>query len=259
MTNIPILVYYNGKWDGNFKYSDYKNKGAVLKSDSNYNNLLEILENILKINQTETTLDIKFKLEDVDEPMQIEDDQSFLFYFELRKSAKEVATYPLCVTANVKNKQVMHNQTSSVATGLHTVPSESSATLQQTVDTDKMEAVTDIVEYGRLLSMKIVHGADIQAYENREYKEHEIISDPSKHDIEVGQIYKDKDTLKTALSHYAIRNNFQYKIEKSCNREYQLVCYVNNCQWGLRAARKSKADLFVIKRMNKIHTYSLEE
>ena len=156
MTNIPILVYYNGKWDENFNFTDYQKKGAVLSSESNFNNLLEILKNILKINYSETTMDIKFQLEDINEPMQIENDQSFLFYFELRKNAKEVAKYPLCVTTNEKNKQVTHNQTTSMGTGLHRVPSESSANLQQTVDTEKTEATTDIIEYGRLLSMKIV-------------------------------------------------------------------------------------------------------
>ena len=56
-----------------------------------------------------------------------------------------------------------------------------------------------------------------------------VISNKQHEHIELDQIYKDRETLKIVLRHYAIRNNFQYYVKKSCQKEYLVACLNKNC------------------------------
>ena len=50
MQRIPVLVYYDGCWDDNWNFTNFNKKGAVLESDSTYNDLVTILQKILHVN-----------------------------------------------------------------------------------------------------------------------------------------------------------------------------------------------------------------
>ena len=76
-------------------------------------------------------------------------------------------------------------------------------------------------------------------------------------EIEKDQLYKNKEVLKTALSMYAIRNNFQYRVNKSCMKELDLLCIDPNCKWSLCTSRINKTKIFQIKMYYHIHTCSL--
>ncbi|XP_060974268.1 uncharacterized protein LOC115695506 [Cannabis sativa] len=56
-----------------------------------------------------------------------------------------------------------------------------------------------------------------------------LITDKHHPEVEKGQAYKDKETLKNVLSYYAIKNNFQYKVWKSCSQECSLKCVHKSC------------------------------
>ncbi|XP_062112873.1 uncharacterized protein LOC133824028 [Humulus lupulus] len=85
-----------------------------------------------------------------------------------------------------------------------------------------------------------------------------VITNPRHPEIEIGQIYKDKATLKSVLSYFAITNHFQYKVFKSCSREYNIICLDKNCKWSIRASRNGTTKSFFIRKYYKIHTCSLE-
>ena len=75
-----------------------------------------------------------------------------------------------------------------------------------------------------------------------------LITDKHHPEVEKGQAYKDKETLKNVLSYYAIKNNFQYKVWKSCSQEYSLKCVYESCNWSLRASRNGPTNTFIIRR-----------
>ncbi|XP_074347535.1 uncharacterized protein LOC141686396 [Apium graveolens] len=72
------------------------------------------------------------------------------------------------------------------------------------------------------------------------------------------QIYRDIETLQMVLSLYAIKNNFQYKVKKSCTNEYFVKCVDQNCKWLLRASRNGKTGQFIIRKLFNNHTCDLE-
>ena len=58
------------------------------------------------------------------------------------------------------------------------------------------------------------------------------IKDPNTmNKIQVGQIFVYKMVLQESMCLYAIRNDFQFKTEKSCNRQYWVVCINPDCTW----------------------------
>ncbi|XP_060968631.1 uncharacterized protein LOC133036152 [Cannabis sativa] len=78
-----------------------------------------------------------------------------------------------------------------------------------------------------------------------------LITDKHHPEVEKGQAYKDKETLKNVLSYYAIKNNFQYKVWKSYSQEYSLKCVYESCNWSLRASRNGPTNTFIIRSLNK--------
>ncbi|XP_062100401.1 uncharacterized protein LOC133806297 [Humulus lupulus] len=76
--------------------------------------------------------------------------------------------------------------------------------------------------------------------------------------IEQGQIYKDKNTIKSALSYHAMLHNFQFKTKRSEPREYLVTCADNTCSWFVRASKYRNQDLFKVRKCIPNHTCSVE-
>ncbi|XP_062114506.1 uncharacterized protein LOC133825606 [Humulus lupulus] len=85
-----------------------------------------------------------------------------------------------------------------------------------------------------------------------------VISDCRVNTIEQGQIYKDKNTIKSTLSYYAMLHNFQFKTKRSEPREYLVTCANETCNWLVRASKYRNQDLFKVRKCNPNHTCSVE-
>ncbi|XP_050232966.1 uncharacterized protein LOC126681471 [Mercurialis annua] len=64
--------------------------------------------------------------------------------------------------------------------------------------------------------------------------------------------------MKTRLSLYAIANNFQFTVSKSCTIKYVLNYLDKNCKWSSRASRDGRTSMFLIRRLNNMHTCSVD-
>lgn len=64
---------------------------------------------------------------------------------------------------------------------------------------------------------------------NNETNEIAIITSKMHPDIEVGQIYQDKETLKSVLSFHAIKNHYQFRVYRTCPKKYFANCLNDNC------------------------------
>ena len=49
--------------------------------------------------------------------------------------------------------------------------------------------------------------------------------------IEVGQIYNNKKELQHKLALVAMKENFQFKVTKSCSQRFEVGCRYNDCTW----------------------------
>ncbi|XP_060974543.1 uncharacterized protein LOC133039654 [Cannabis sativa] len=84
-----------------------------------------------------------------------------------------------------------------------------------------------------------------------------IINDKRHETIEKGQIYKDKETLISTLCYFAIKKTFQYKVVKSCTKEYNIVCLDTNCKWSLKATKNGNTETFIIRSYEEEHTCAI--
>ncbi|XP_074373640.1 uncharacterized protein LOC141713989 [Apium graveolens] len=118
----------------------------------------------------------------------------------------------------------------------------------------------DFMDYAELISRQMVTipTQDVVTEVRAQVRENEIIEDKKVKDLLPMQVYKDNKTIQIALSHYAINKNFQFKVQKSCIKEYLVKCVDNSCSWLLRASRNGKTNQFVIRRFVNIHNCALE-
>ncbi|XP_050208954.1 uncharacterized protein LOC126659644 [Mercurialis annua] len=236
------LVYYNGVWDKDLNYSNYKVKGIIIKEDINFQKLKEMIAGILKVNHWETELEMKYRLEDSYQILEVEDNDSLQFYIELKKKEMRVTKFPLCVTNKVCEEQWQSPEPESF----------NSATMieGQSENMISSETTMDIVKYAEILGEQ---NSKEEEKAERTPEDISMVTEPSIKDIYVGQIFKDKKIMITSFCFYTIANHFQYKVSKSCPKEYIVNCLDDNCKWTVRASRDGKTSMFIVRRVNNIH------
>ncbi|XP_050214125.2 uncharacterized protein LOC126665383 [Mercurialis annua] len=260
MHSILIFVHYNGEWNQNMEYVNFEPMGILVKEDSDYNSLLEILSKQLNINLMSTCLEIKYQVKNNYPPMKITDNGNLSFYLELKKNATDCMMYPLCIsfissgnevaffdsTFNVSNADVQSGQQSANA-------SRSTYEVGSTSE-KRNEQMSDVINYARFLNNEFTHDED-EVESN--FKDDNLITDTKHREIKEGQSYKNKDVLKSILSTYAINNHFQFKVQRSCERQYFLSCLDTNCTWKFNASRKGTSQIFIIRKLNINHNCSM--
>ena len=98
------------------------------------------------------------------------------------------------------------------------------------------EELPSYIEYADKFTDSILADVDEEAKKVEIVTKSIIIENPDIEEIVNDQLYKNREVLKIALSLYAIKNNFQYRVHKSCIRELHLLCIDPNCKWSLRAS-----------------------
>nr|XP_016450534.1 PREDICTED: uncharacterized protein LOC107775321 [Nicotiana tabacum] len=89
-----------------------------------------------------------------------------------------------------------------------------------------------------------------------EYKS-EIIIESTQTAIEEGQVYQDKQTVAAGMKHFSVMHKFQFRVKRSSNRSYWLVCVGENCKWHFKAMSINEYAIFKIRSFNRQHTCSL--
>ncbi|KAM6583756.1 hypothetical protein CsatB_010758 [Cannabis sativa] len=98
MDKIFIVIQHSGYWDENQNYINFQVREMVIPNNCNYNTLVGMICNELKIDLGSTTLKIEYQGKDNYRPFHIEDDLEFYFYKELKKKYSDFTKYPLCLT-----------------------------------------------------------------------------------------------------------------------------------------------------------------
>ncbi|XP_019264866.1 PREDICTED: uncharacterized protein LOC109242467 [Nicotiana attenuata] len=86
-----------------------------------------------------------------------------------------------------------------------------------------------------------------------------IISKTNQREIMVGQVYKDKATLKEVMEHYAISERFQFRVDRSNAIRYALLCMSEDYEWRFKASSINKSQLFKVREFNDKHTCPLKD
>ena len=70
----------------------------------------------------------------------------------------------------------------------------------------------------------------------------------------VGQMFKDKRTLKSVVGSYAFGEKFEYKISRSSNTRFTAQCSQRSCGWVLRAWKSNRGSYWHVKVFVNEHT-----
>lgn len=246
-------------------YVDFQVFGILLPLNCSYAKLLEIICKELKL-VPDTSVIIEYQVKDGYPAFKINDDQNVCFYIELKRRDSEITTYPLSITTKVG---VMQQSSSSYIKELSgddmciegaSTDGFSCNNSRNNSEGSSKEIVDSYVDYAEDVSSQIIEMSTeaISEVDIIDISKDDIISNKQNKDLRLHQIYKDKETLQMVLSLYAINNNFQFRVKKSSNIEYYLICYDKNCSWLLRASKYGKTDHFIIRRFIETHTCSLD-
>ncbi|KAK2652626.1 hypothetical protein Ddye_012482 [Dipteronia dyeriana] len=73
------------------------------------------------------------------------------------------------------------------------------------------------------------------------------------------QFFPTKKDLKRLVGHFAMRQNFEWKVKRSNKTTLHLVCLMGNCTWKLRAVRRDEGTYFQVRSFVNEHTCLLEK
>ncbi|XP_070041169.1 uncharacterized protein [Nicotiana tomentosiformis] len=227
MASLTVLPRHSGKWNSESSYVDYLIEGILIKEYTSYNNLVASISKQLDIDLCLKSIKIEYKVDGNCTPMEIHNDMGYKVYVELKKVNREFRMYPLCITTI--DKEVVAGGT-SIQGDLVQIDEANQRCNFNTDDTLAIESVNS--------------GEPIEVFE---LDTDLIISKTNQREVMVGQVYKDKATLKQVMEHYAI------------SESYTLLCMSEDCEWRFKASSINKSQMFKVREFNDKDTCPLKD
>lgn len=85
MGALPVMLYFNGKWDSSNSHSHYDTDAVVVSTESTYETLVSVVATQLSIDTSVKRISIKRKITDWSAPMEIRNDMGVQVYVEMKK------------------------------------------------------------------------------------------------------------------------------------------------------------------------------
>lgn len=156
-------------------------------------------------------------------------------FFSINKMAHIAWSTPLCVSLV---KKLNENLTESGASG--------------SVPTNIIEVVNRDVTEPELQGDSVDCNEEVMDIESHEQPR------ALNRFIELGQTFKSKEEVKTALSLHAFAESFEFRVRKSTKSLVLAGCIQKECKWRLRAVKVENLGLFLISKYIGKHTCALE-
>ncbi|XP_060176134.1 uncharacterized protein LOC132606576 [Lycium barbarum] len=295
MEKIPVFIKHNGVWESDHNFVNFSVNGVLITSECNFEELVSVIAKQLEKDLDTNLIDIKYLVKDGYPPMTVHNDMSVRVYIELKRMDSEFTSFPLCVTFKDKCSAGSCSDVNPVTVSSDGIQSENIPEIYQPDaiemissmnredrngiradekriinNPDTIEPISSVHcngmqvdEEGIVHSLAIIE--PISSVRGEDYNGsiqddvRGIINNPRHQDVEEDQLYQDKETLVNVMKHYAIRKNFQFKVERSSSSRYCLVCLDDNCSWCFKASSLHKSKLFKVRQFNDVHTCSIEE
>ncbi|KAF4346416.1 hypothetical protein G4B88_025644, partial [Cannabis sativa] len=245
MDKIFIVIQHSGHWDENQNYINFQVRGMVIPNNCNYNTLVGMICNELKIDLGSTTLKIEYQGKDNYPPFHIEDDLQFYFYKELKKKDSDFTKYPLCLTMENNHIESTVFPTRSTSTEINHIEltffsTRSTSTYNElgielgqaeegtsnsdeeaTVDMDADES-ENYISNARLVAKQIIEMGNEANNDAEEIKidEDSVINNKNHQEIAPSQIYKEWSCKNRNIAQ-AIPTRLTSKHEEILNDNYK--------------------------------------
>ena len=192
-----------------------------------------------KISTSDITL--QYQVDQGLPPVKLDNYSAVNFYMELKKRDSTLTIFPLCITKNGDSMSEHLVSSSNNQDLVEITPSWERENLGLISDhgsnnfADK-GVLLSYIEYVNKFADSILEDVHEETEKDEIVIKSTIIEKPDIKEIAKDQLYENREVLKTSFSLYAIRNNFQYRVNKSCMKELDLLCIDLNCKWSLRAS-----------------------
>ncbi|XP_022856858.1 uncharacterized protein LOC111377934 [Olea europaea var. sylvestris] len=197
---------------------------ALVDRGCSYINLVNMIMSEFSLNPTKVAVSLKYILNDDLLAIRIKNDSNVLAYILLKEVDRDPAKYPLIIDlidAVMQYPSDMVTDNAYCNSELYTL----------------QDVATEICEAS---SKHLGHICD---------NEVTIVSIADAIQVEEGRIFRDKDILKLSLSFFAIRNMFEFMVERSDKKEYVVRCSHEGCTWICRSSKWGKTNLFKIRKI----------
>ncbi|XP_022861868.1 uncharacterized protein LOC111382194 [Olea europaea var. sylvestris] len=197
---------------------------ALVDRGCSYINLVNMIMSEFSLDPTKVAVSLKYILNDDLPAIRIKNDSNVLAYILLKEVDHDPAKYPLIIDiidATIQYPSDMVTDNAYRNSELYTL----------------QDVATEICEAS---SKHLGHICD---------NEVTIISIADAIQVEEGRIFRDKDILKLSLSFFAIRNMFEFMVERSDKKEYVVRCSHEGCTWICRSSKWGETNLFKIRKI----------
>nr|XP_009768739.1 PREDICTED: uncharacterized protein LOC104219714 [Nicotiana sylvestris] len=239
MASLTVLLRHSSKWNDEGNYINFSIEGILIKESASFNDLVASISNQLGKDLSSKSIKIQYKVEENCTPMEIHNDMGYRVYVELKKENREFGMYPLCITTIEKEL------VSGGSLNQGDIVQIDEAVQRYDSDTDDTLAL-DFVNSGEAIGVFELH-KDL------------IISKTNQREVMVGQVYKNKATLKEVMENYAISQRFQFRVDRSNAVSYALLCISEDCEWSFKASSINKSELFKVREYIDNHTCPLRD
>ncbi|XP_015077183.1 uncharacterized protein LOC107021102 [Solanum pennellii] len=234
--NISILLRHSGIWESDVLYERYRSDGIVVGENISFMNLISTIAAELGIDDSKKNIDIRYVVERNSSPLCIRNDMGVKLYVEIKKHEAGFGTYPLCIDTSDKDVEEIINFDATTG-AIMCVEGEKN-------DAKALNIVESSIDYEYYIPEM-----DIDKY----------ISDTNNSFVEENQMYKDTSTLKVVMENYKTKNGFNFKVKRSDNKSYVLVCHSDDCCWKLKASVRKNSETFIVRYFNSEHTCPLRD
>ncbi|KAL1819860.1 hypothetical protein ACET3Z_014729 [Daucus carota] len=142
METIDVILQHSGEWDDNRNYINFEVCGLLIPNDCDYNNLVVMIYNELKLEPSLVGIRIEYQARDGYPPFKIADDGHLMFYIELKKKEFHFTKFPLCLTNERKSIQPF----STTSDQLYSEATQSEGVASNIIHEQSVGTVSDVVE-----------------------------------------------------------------------------------------------------------------
>ena len=101
MSSLTVFAHYDGQWNSNNNYVDFKMVGLLVPIDSNLVILKQLVANALETSMPPSDIILQYQVDPGLSPMKLDNDSAVDFYVELKKGNSKLTRFSLCITMNV--------------------------------------------------------------------------------------------------------------------------------------------------------------
>nr|XP_009762431.1 PREDICTED: uncharacterized protein LOC104214468 [Nicotiana sylvestris] len=232
---ITILVQHSGEWDMQHKFKNFSVDGVLISMDWDFKSIRSEISKILGVDANTDMMDIQYSVKEYFPPMKLYDERSLGLYLELKSKKLSFTDYPLCIT--------FKGQGNDATCSIPVVNKANSSHFQNLPMVDINMEPVEWNNSGNREDNDVMH-----------IVEECIIGISTHQEVNEGQLYKNKDVLQNAMKHLAIREKFQFKVDRSNKTRYYLVCVDDQCSWNLKASSLNTSNIFKVRKFKKVHT-----